>query len=238
MRSSNERDLVPHEVGQLHEEDLVGVEVVERRRAASWPRSVWNESMPRPRLGASARLTTSQAVVNSLTVRPQRQALVGDLDAQRHRQHRELAQVARQRIEVVAWHACEVDEQTSSSGAPTARAHLEHRLGDVDLVVVQVAGEAFEVAQHLEAGDAQAAGLDHAHRGVRRRRGGPSGRWPEHHLAEAGLAHRAQLVGQRARSVIVSMPKSSMNPVAWVIARSRRCRCAPARTSRRRASSW
>jgi hypothetical protein len=37
-------------------------------------------------------------------------------------------------------------------------AHLQHGLGDVDLVVVQVARQALEVAQHLEAGDAQAAG--------------------------------------------------------------------------------
>ena len=32
---------------------------------------MWYESMPKPRLGQSARHTTSQAVVNSLMVRPQ-----------------------------------------------------------------------------------------------------------------------------------------------------------------------
>ena len=44
-------------------------------------------------------------------------------------------------------------------------AHLEHRLGDVHLVGVQVAREPLEVAQHLEAGDPQAARAHRLDRG-------------------------------------------------------------------------
>ena len=69
----------------------------------------------------------------------------------------------------------------------------EHRLGDVDLVGVQMAREALEVAQHLEAGDAQAALAHRPRRGrlaagmaddVARR---------EHDLREPGRAHRPEL---------------------------------------------
>ena len=87
-------------------------------------------------------------------------------------------------------------------------AHLEHRLGDVDLVGVQVARQALEVAQHLEAGDAQAArahGLDR-----RRRAAGMAGEVAgvEHHLGEARRrASRASLASSGPASVIVSMPK-------------------------------
>jgi hypothetical protein len=76
-------------------------------------------------------------------------------------------------------------------------AHLDYRPRDVDLVLVQVARQAFEVAQHLEARDAQSAGLDFLHRGL------PAGGMADeisrsqHHLAEAGLADGAQLGGQR-----------------------------------------
>jgi hypothetical protein len=76
---------------------------------------------------------------------------------------------------------------------PERAAHAEHRLRHVHLVGVQRARQAFEVAQHLEAGDAQAARLDRRHR-----RGLAAGMADdvgsvEHDLLEPGLAHRLQL---------------------------------------------
>ena len=70
-----------------------------------------------------------------------------------------------------------------------------------------MARQAFEVAQHLEAGDAQAA---RAHR-LDRRVGaaGMAGEVVrvEHDLGETGGAHRAQLASSGPASVIVSIPK-------------------------------
>jgi hypothetical protein len=77
--------------------------------------------------------------------------------------------------------------------------HLQHRLGDVDLVGMQVARQALEVAQHLEAGDAQAAGPDHPRRRLHAARVADQVVGLEHHLAEAGLAHRPELGLQRTR---------------------------------------
>ena len=42
--------------------------------------------------------------------------------------------------------------------------HLEHALGHVYFVVVQMARQALKVSQHLKARDAQSAGLDFGHR--------------------------------------------------------------------------
>jgi hypothetical protein len=49
---------------------IFGVEVVDPASSGVPAARMWNESMPMPRLGQSARQTTSHAVVNSLTVRP------------------------------------------------------------------------------------------------------------------------------------------------------------------------
>jgi hypothetical protein len=77
------------------------------------------------------------------------------------------------------------------------RAHLQHGLGDVDLVVVQVAREALEVAQHLKAGHAQAAGAHRLHGGLQPVRVADDVARRQHDLAEAGRAHRLELGLQR-----------------------------------------
>jgi hypothetical protein len=71
-------------------------------------------------------------------------------------------------------------------------AHLEHRLCDVDLVDVQVSRKAFEIPEHLEAGDPEPA------RAHSRDGGGFTvgmthdvGRI-EHDLGQAGRLYRAQ----------------------------------------------
>ena len=76
----------------------------------------------------------------------------------------------------LAW--LEVLEHTSSKRRADCFAHLQHLLGDVELVLVQGAGQAFEVAHHLQAGHAQAAGAHQAHRLIQAARMSPPGPWP------------------------------------------------------------
>src|SRR4051812_18424245 len=64
---------------------------------------------------------------------------------------------------------------------------------------MQVAGQAFEVAQHLEAGDAQPARAHGGDRGRFARRMADDVGRVQHDLREAGLADRAQLRLERAR---------------------------------------
>ncbi len=78
-------------------------------------------------------------------------------------------------------------------------AHLQHRLRHVELVGVQVAGQPLEVAEHLEAGHAQAASL---HCGDRRGdttfvTGEIARR--QHHLPETRCTDRGELLLERAR---------------------------------------
>ena len=193
MRSSRRADLLPHEVGELHEEDLVRDRSPRARRArCRWRGCGTSRCRGRGWRGRRS-ATISQACGELVDVPAPGQRLVGDADAERHREHRQLA-AGRARATRGRRVACaEVDEQASSTLRAERVAHLEHRLGDVDLVGVQVARQALEVAQHLEAGDAQAA---LAHRAIAA--ASPPG-WPtmsrgvQHHLREAGVAHRAQL---------------------------------------------
>jgi hypothetical protein len=92
-------------------------------------------------------------------------------------------------------------------------AHVQHGLGNVHLVVVQVAREAFKVAQHLKAGDAQAAGAHRRHRGLHAVGVAHDVFGRQHDLREAGGAHGLELGLQRPASEMVSIPKSSMFPL-------------------------
>src|SRR3954447_5931845 len=89
---------------------------------------------------------------------------------------------------------------------------------------VQMAGEPFEVAQHLEAGDPQPA---RAHRRDRRRLALRMARdvgRVQHDLREARLAHRAQLrlerPGERDRIHAEVIEIHSRNKTAWSAKRS------------------
>jgi len=77
-------------------------------------------------------------------------------------------------------------------------AHLQHRFGDVDLVFVQVTGQTFKVAQHLETGHTQATVLDFLHRSLPAV--GVLNQIPsqQHHLRKPGAANRIQLALERA----------------------------------------
>ena len=70
-----------------------------------------------------------------------------------------------------------------------------------------MARQALEVAQYLEAGDAQAAPAHRLDRRVRPARVAGEVVRVEHDLGEAGGAHRGSLASSGPASVIVSMPK-------------------------------
>ena len=76
-------------------------------------------------------------------------------------------------------------------------AHLQHRLGDVDLVFVQVTRQTFKVAQHLETGHTQPAVLDLLHRSLPAI--GVLNKIPcqQHHLRKTSIANRIQLALER-----------------------------------------
>ena len=71
-------------------------------------------------------------------------------------------------------------------------AHLQHGLGDVDLVVVKVTRESLEVTQHLKTGDAQATGLDGRNGGFQPLRMAHQVARREHDLRETGFPHRLE----------------------------------------------
>ena len=71
-------------------------------------------------VGAVGLGTISQACGELVDVPAPGQRLVGDADAERHRQHRQLAQVLDQRITVSPVACAEVDEQASSTCEPSA----------------------------------------------------------------------------------------------------------------------
>jgi hypothetical protein len=129
-----------------------------------------------------------------------RQRLVRDPDPERHGEHRELAQVARDQVAVLGCvrQGRRADQQHARLELGAQR---EHRARDVELVLVQPAGQRLEVAQDLEPGDPQAAGAHGA-----ARRGGAVGvrhqvARRQHDLGEPAVAHGAQLglerTGQR-----------------------------------------
>ena len=66
-------DLLPHEVGKLHEQDLLGVDLVQRLERVLVA-SMWYESTASPRFARSARCTRSHACGISLTWRPHESA--------------------------------------------------------------------------------------------------------------------------------------------------------------------
>ena len=78
-------------------------------------------------------------------------------------------------------------------------AHVEHRLRDVDLVGVQMARQALEIAQHLEAGNPEAARAYGGDRSAFAVRVADDVVGIEHDLREARRLHRAQLGLQRPR---------------------------------------
>ena len=122
---------------------------------------------------------------------------------------------------------------TSSSRPPSVRADLEHRLRDVDLVRVQLAREALEVAQRLEAGDLEPARAHGAHAGR------DAARMPDDVAAPRSSPARSRR-SRTAASLVSSDPASDAVVHAEVVEDHRapapRARSARARTSRRRAS--
>ena len=124
-------------------------------------------------------------------------ALVRDPYAERNRQDREHAQVAGDRIGVRLGvrRRRRLDEQPAPAEPP---ADFEHRLRDVHLVGVEAPVQPLEIAQHLEARHPQAALAHRAHAGIDAGRMADDVAGRDHHLREAGAAHRGQLHLQRA----------------------------------------
>ena len=78
-------------------------------------------------------------------------------------------------------------------------AHLQHRFSHVDLVRVQVARQAFEIAQHLESGHAQAACAHRGDRGAFALGMADDVGGVQHDLRESRRLHRTQLRLERPR---------------------------------------
>ncbi|OQB98413.1 MAG: hypothetical protein BWX79_03317 [Alphaproteobacteria bacterium ADurb.Bin100] len=189
-------DLLPHEVGQLHQENLFGVEqfqVFQRRLGGEQVEGVQPQAEIR-HVGAADHLPCGGELVDGAAPG---QPFIGHLDAQRDRQHRQLAQVFGNGVQILRGvdRGRRADQQDLRA---QCGAHLQHGLGDVDLVVVQVAGEALEVAQHLKAGHAQAAGAHRLYGGVQPVRVADDVARRQHDLAEAGRAHLPEFGLQRA----------------------------------------
>ncbi len=165
-----------------------------------------------PRLAQSACADQLPRLHEAVDVTAPRQGLVGDANAVRHRQRGELAQVAR-KLPGLARRVGRGRRAGEHHLAAERGTHLDHRTGDVDLVGVQAARQTFEVAQHLEAGGAQAARTHRAHRGVEAVGMADDIARAEHHLRR-------------------SRPRGS--PAAWLRA-GRPARWCPSRTRR---SSW
>jgi hypothetical protein len=118
--------------------------------------------------------------------------LIGNLDVHRNRQHGQLAQVLHQRGRFVGgMHRGRRAHQQQP--AVQRMAHVQHGLGDVHLVVVQMARQAFKVAQHLKAGDAQATGAHRSHCGLHAVGVAHDVFGCQHKLREAGVFHGLEL---------------------------------------------
>ena len=80
-------------------------------------------------------------------------------------------------------------------------AHLEHGLGNIDFVVVQVPRQAFKVTQDLKARDPKSTRIDRAHRGFKALGMRDNIACTEHDLREAsvtnGFEFRLERTGQR-----------------------------------------
>jgi hypothetical protein len=190
-------DLLPHEIGQLDEEDLLRVErvdVLARRARGKRVERVDREAEVRRR-GAEHDVGGDR---QRLRRAARRLRLVGNADAERHGEHRELAKIAcgaiRARFGVRRRRRLHDDELR----ADLAR-EREHRFRHVDLVRVELAVEPFEIAQRLEAGDAQSAFPHGAHAGRRALGMSSDVGGGDHHLAETRQADRRELALERSR---------------------------------------
>ena len=205
--------LLPHEVRELDEEDLVRVEEVEGVEAGVGGEHV-ERIHPEPEVRMVGGLDDFPRLGVLAHVPPPRQPLVGDADPERHREHRKLAEVAGE-VRAVAGRVGRGGRADEQHLRAEGLAHAEHRFGDVDLVGVEMARQSLEVAQHLEAGRAEAALAHEAGRGrfaagmardVARR---------DHDLREARLAHRPELrlerpgEGDRVHPEIVDVHRAS-----------------------------
>ena len=169
---------------------------------------MWKESSAEAEVGAVGLAYEVPGLDELVDVPAPGKRLVGDADAERHREHRELAQVVDQERQVAA--RVRGSRRAGEQHLRAERlAHLQHRLGDVDLVVVQVARQALEVAQHLEAGDAQPAVAHRGNRGFLAAGMADDVGGVEHDLREAGALIARSLASSGPASVIVSMPKWS-----------------------------
>ena len=189
------RGFVPHEVGQLHQEDTVRVEVVD-----GVERCFGGKHMERVQAQPEVRAVCTADHVpggGELVHRAApRQTFVRHLDAQRQGQHGEFAQVARNHVQVL----CGVARGGRTGQqhlAAECGAHLQHRLGDVHLVRMQVARQSFEVAQHLETRGAQTTGAHHLHRRGQALRVAHHVTRAEHHLRKTHGFHGGEFGLQR-----------------------------------------
>ena len=194
LRGAN---FLPHEVGQLHQKYLFRqkqVEIVQRRLGREDVVRVQAEAEVR-RIGAADDIPGDGELADRTAPG---KAFVGDVDPQRYRQHRELAQVARQRIGIGGGvrRRRRADQKHLRSERMT---HLEHRLRDVDLVLVQVARQPLEIAQHLEAGHPQPASAHRPHGVVEPLRVRNDVARRQHDLRETGVANRVELGRKRPR---------------------------------------
>jgi hypothetical protein len=96
MRSFDGADLLPHEVGELHEVDLLGVHVLQRFGGRARGEAVEGVDAD-AEIGRIGLLDDAPRADHVVDVPAPRQAFERHLDAVRQRHHRQLAQVARDR---------------------------------------------------------------------------------------------------------------------------------------------
>src|SRR5213075_147457 len=192
---------LPEEVGELHQEYFAGIDLFCRGDLSTvGDRMVRVDAQAE--IGAVGVLDDFPRLRPEIDVPPPGKRLVGDADAERQGEHGEFLQVLLQQLGL-AGRVRRIGGASEQHPRAERAAHLEHALRDVDLVGMQVAREAFEVAQHLESGDAQPA---RAHRGDCRRlavgMADDIGR-VQHYLREAarldGTELRLQRSGRRDR---------------------------------------
>ena len=144
-------DLSPHEVGKLHQENFVWVKRIELFECRVGRKHV-KRIKAEPEVGHVGLANDVPGLRKFVDHSPPRQGFVGDLDVHRNRQHRQLAQVAHQRgVVTCGMHRRRRTDQQQV--AAERMAHLQHRFGDVDLVIVKVPREPLEISQYLKTRD-------------------------------------------------------------------------------------